>query len=87
MSCNTCTEWTPLNGCDHEKPTILTYKLNTGITVLGKMHNGKIIPCTYVNNLQAETNQVLTAATGIACSVYQSPVSRTRYVRIDNPVK
>jgi hypothetical protein len=60
-----------------------TYKLNNGVTVLGKLHKGKVHPMTFSNNLQAEVQQVLTAATGVQCSVHIPAASRIRYIRIN----
>lgn len=64
--------------------TLHTYKLNNGTLVLGKLVKGKVQPLTFSNNLQAETQQVLTAATGVACSVYVPAGSRVRYVKVNN---
>lgn len=65
----------------HTAPEI--YKLNNGTLVLGKTYKGKVHPMTFTNSLQAETQQVLTAATGVKCSVYQPAGSRIRYIRFD----
>lgn len=59
-----------------------TVKLNNGTEVLAKEYKGKLHAATFVNNLQAETNQVLVAATGVICDIYTPAMSRIKYIRI-----
>lgn len=62
---------------------VLTYRIAGSISVLAKMEKGESVPYTFANRTQAEKRTAALVVAGVNASVFQRPISRPFYVRID----